>query len=388
MAAVMGLALISTLFYSNLARQNYNVLGWMFFPIALYGLMTEQWLIAGAAWLAASFGSFSVVVVGGLLSLFLAIFNWTVYPVIAILPASLKLAAHFWPSLIHRDFSWVILGVARAIGLVERRVKYKRTSFKKMNFRRIYLLLTYIQFLVAAYILGGKESFIFLTGILIFLINSVLFRFADEQTMAMLMFSLGTALAIKISHPSMLVFYWILISPAPRLLAFPARKDVYDMVPALAPFNIRPFMDGMEKFLSPVQEGQRILMAFNDPSDLYEKVFDGQRLLLELACYTSTVRGIHYMPDWWAVFELNYVGAPDFWGQDVSTVLQNIKRWKADYLVIYQLESGTALDSKWKNAGFRPVNKFAWSDYAEELQNCSNGLLPDWWLLEIPKVEA
>ncbi|MBI5952674.1 MAG: hypothetical protein HY865_13540 [Chloroflexi bacterium] len=383
-AGVMGLALISPLFYYNLVRQNYNVLGWVFFPIGLYGLMTGRWAITGVAWLAASFGSFTVVVLGGLFSLVFSVFSWTIFPILAILPAGLKLAAHFLPLIDQRNFSKVTLGVAKAIGLVEGKAKYKRTKSKKINLKQIYLSLTYIQFLAAAYLLGGETSLIFLMGMLIYLVNSTSFRFADEQSMSMLMFSLGTVVAITISHPSILVFYWLLVSPPPRFLSFPSFANVNDMVPPISPFNIQPLLAGMEKFLTPVHKGQRILMAFDNPMGSYEKIFDGYRILLELPSYASTVKGIHFMPDWWGVFELNYEGAPDFWGRDIPSALRNIKQWKVDFLVIYQ-ESGTELEPKWEEAGFRQVGKFAWSDYTEELQNAYEGLLPDWWLLEAPK---
>jgi hypothetical protein len=388
MGGVMGLALVSPLFYSNLVRQNYNILGWIFFPIGLYGLMTGHWGLAGAAWLAASFGSVTVVVLGGLFSFFYAVSGWTIYPFIAILPAGLKLATHFWPFLYQDEFQQVFQSVAKAVGLVEGKAKYKRTTSKTITLQRIYLLLIYLQFLIAAFLLDGKVSIVFLIGILIYLINSTLFRFADDQSMYMLMFSLGTALTIAISEPSLLFFYWILISPAPRFLAFPSYKDVYDVVPPVSPFSIRPFIDGMEKFLSPVKSGQRVLMAFSDPEGIYENLFDGQRLLLELPCYVSTTRDIHYMPDWWGVFELNYEGAPDFWGRDVPSVLRNIGEWKVDYIVIYQEERGASLDSRWSNAGFRPIGKFSWSDYSDKFQGGYVGPLPDWWLLEIPKVKA
>src|SRR5262249_8318141 len=70
--AVMSLAIVSTTFLASIARQNYNVIGWMFFPLGLYGLLTQQWVVAGLAWFAASFGSFTVVFWGAILSLITA----------------------------------------------------------------------------------------------------------------------------------------------------------------------------------------------------------------------------------------------------------------------------------------------------------------------------
>jgi hypothetical protein len=215
-------------------------------------------------------------------------------------------------------------------------------------------------------------------------VNAILVRFADEQTMYMLMFSVGTAMTMKIADPSLLVFYWLLISPAPRLLAFPSQSNVYDIVPRLVPFNIHSLMEGMEKFLEPASKGQRIFMAFSDPAGVYENIFDRQRLLPELIEYVATQKGIHFMPDWWAVFELNYEGAPNFWGRDVSSVCENVKRWKADFVIVYLEDAGLPLDLNWEMAGFEPVRRFAWSDYIKEVADEYKGKLPDWWLLKIP----
>ena len=37
-------------------RQNYQILGWMWLPTALYGVSSEQWALASFAWFAAVFG--------------------------------------------------------------------------------------------------------------------------------------------------------------------------------------------------------------------------------------------------------------------------------------------------------------------------------------------
>ena len=76
-------------------------------------------------------------------------------------------------------------------------------------------------------------------------------------------------------------------------------------------------------------------MAFDNPQGVYENVFDGYRTLLELPFYVSSEREIHFVPDWWAVYDSNFEGAPDFWGRDVDSVIEDTKRWKADYNVIW-----------------------------------------------------
>ena len=67
------------------------------------------------------------------------------------------------------------------------------------------------------------------------------------------------------------------------------------------------------------------------------------------------------MPDWWAVFELNYEGA-DFWGRDVDSVSRNAREWHAEYVIVYEERDGV-LGNDWEGAGFRALQEFRWDAY-------------------------
>jgi len=84
--------------------------------------------------------------------------------------------------------------------------------------------------------------------------------------------------------------------------------------------DISPLIDKMQTFFEPVSENKRVLISFDDPQNIYENVFDGYRRLLEVPHYYASVKKFRLFPDWWGVFELNYDGAPDFWGRDVKSV--------------------------------------------------------------------
>lgn len=385
---VMGLALISTLFYVNIARQNYNIISWFFFPVGLYGLITGHWAIAGIAWVLAGFGGITVVFVGGIYSVFAAILYGSLFPILAFIPACLFLVPQFWPLLFQGEIGNTILLITKAIGAKEQKAKYRRVGLKRFDISVYYFLFLCIQYLAFVYFLSGNIPVFFLIGIFIFFVNSTFFRFADTQSMYMLMLSLGVCTTILEFHPLLLISYWLLISPLPKLILFPTHKNILDIVPLLAPFDIQPLMDGMENFLSPVQKGQRVLMAYQDPGGVYENIFDGYRVLLELPLYVSAMKEIHFMPDWWAVAQLNYEGAPDFWGREIDQVLKNVRDWHADYVVVYQ-ESKSELHLKWQQAGFNPLSKFSWSNYAESLQGALvDSKLPDWWIMEVPQNKA
>ena len=95
-------------------------------PLGLYGMLTENYWIAGVAWIAASLGSLTVVFIAGWLSLAWALFHSNVWPLIALMPAAIKLVSHF---LFTDNLRASLIKVASSIGfndIKNAEVKYKR----------------------------------------------------------------------------------------------------------------------------------------------------------------------------------------------------------------------------------------------------------------------
>ncbi len=385
-SAVMALALISTTFYGNIfGHQNYNALGWLFFPLVIFGLINHLWILLALASLFVSFGSFTVFFISCLLSVVYAISIGSINPILATLPVILKMSTHFFPLFKSGKAKEIMSNVAKAIGLTKRKAKYKR-PIRFWSFDLLYFMVIYGQFFFVDYFLTHRVSIVLLISIILVLINSTYFRFADRQSMQMLILSITTAETLNSQSCYLLPSYWIAISPLPLFIGFPSMNKVLSIVPKLAPYSIENLARKIEKFLGPVKPGERILMTFKDPKGSYHKIFDGYRILLELPFYVSTIKGIHLMPDWWAVFDLNYEGAPDFWGTDVTRVSKNASDWNAHFVVIYQ-EAGTTLHTQWEKAGFRVLTRFSWAEQERELQGIKpyTGKTPEWWLLKVPE---
>lgn len=379
---VLALAVISTSFYANtFFLQNYNALGWVFFPLGLYGLESGNWLLAAFAWFSASFCSLTVVFIAGCLSAMLALQSMSLWPLMAILPATLKLLTHFGPAVSQNEGKASALKVMASIGTFTRGAKYTRKR-RKIGVRQVYFFLLYAQFAVVVYYLTGNLPYLLAFGVLMFAINTTVARFADVQSIDMMMMSIVTVVTLQSYELWLLPSYWIVMSPLPLFLALPSASPALDVVPKCAPFCLKRLMEGMEEFLGPVRDGDRVLMAMADPKGVYEDVFDGYRALLELPIYVAARRGIHFLPNWFAVFELNYEGARDFWGRDAESVQANMEEWNAGFAVIYQ-EAGTQLSAQWTNENWETLGRFSWADYAEELrgERVYSGPTPEWWLL-------
>lgn len=385
------LALLSTTFFAGaFAILNYNAMGWMFFPLALWGLMNDNLWVAALAWLGASFTSITVVTIGSALTLVFAIESLSFSAFATVIPAALKVASHFFmikPG--QRTFAGIvsnIIRIAAGVGLPGAQAKYKRKPiYGRINVLFLYFSLLYLQFGLSFWWLTGEQPWVWWGAMALYAINKIVARFADEQSLYMTLFSVATALTLANPDPLLLMAYWVAVSPIPRALGDGTRAESFDRPPPLRPYRVQPLLDRIDGFLSPLSERQRVLMAFNDPQGAYEKLFDGYRTILEAPLFVAARRNIHFLPDWWTVFDCNYEGAPNFWGRECGQVLDNVRYWSADYVVVYQV-SGTELEKCWTEHGFGVAGQLDWSECAQELQHETPwvGPTPTWWLLKAP----
>lgn len=381
---ITGTALISTTFYTNLFRQqNYNVVGWAIYPLFLYFSSTNDWLLAGIVLVGVSFGSFTLVVISGFYAVALSVFFGTFYPILFLLPATLKLALHFYPVFKSGKASSILQNVLKAIGATKGKARYTRKAVSKINMKFLYFLFIYLLLFVCLYLFNGELPILLLIAIGVYLLNSLLTRFADEQTVYLLMLTSAIPELMIRENYYLLIPFWIAASPLPGFIGFDVFKKSIDRVIPLKPFFIKPYFDAFEIFFEQVQEREKVIFAWNDPKDQYEKVFDGYRRIYEVALYVATTLKIHLTPDWWTVFELNYEGAPDFWGRSVKEVKLKLEEWNSKYVIVYQ-EDNSILDDKWIEADFNIISQFDWGNFTEDFKPYDkidvDGL--NWWLME------
>ena len=93
---ILIMVLFSTGFYANaFILQNYNALGWAFFPVGIWGWMTGNYWVSLLAWLATSYSSITVVFIAAILSLTFSIKTSSPYPLITLIPACLNFLTNF-----------------------------------------------------------------------------------------------------------------------------------------------------------------------------------------------------------------------------------------------------------------------------------------------------
>jgi hypothetical protein len=232
-----------------------------------------------------------------------------------------------------------------------------------------------------------------LAAVALFGVNQVLVRFADEQSVIVMVVSVFAAqvLAAPPSWAALLAL-WVVANPMPVFLGLCSfeRDRTLVRVQPRKPFDHARLQAALDAFLAPCPAGSRVLFAFDDPQGVYENIFDGYRNLLELPLYVAALRGVHLFPDWHAIAETNYAGAPSWWGRSPAAVRSNAADWRAAHVIVYR-DAGTPFDPAWHDAGFREVASFDWSEWQAELEHMplwQAARAPCWTLLAVPTERA
>lgn len=387
-AIVLALTLFSTGFFAMaFVLQNYNVLGWMFLPAGLFAISQGHYELAALAWFAASLAGLTPLVFAGAFVTVLAIEQMSLAPVLSIIPAIGLYSLNLWPAYRNIGMRSAIAFTAKAIGATDRHVRYRYTS-KRFSARTAYFVVTGTLFIVTCSWVASPP-WLFVVPLALFVVNRTLARFVDEQSAILAMMTGATTIVMTAApDPWLAATLWLVISPTPVLMV-PTNRSALSALADLdprEPVDITLLEDRMRAFLHPVAPGQRVLMAFSDPEGIYERLFDGYSTLLQLPLYVSATRGIHFMPDWWAVFETNYENAPSFWGRSVAAVKKNAEYWHAEFVVVYQ-NTGSSLDDEWSKAGFISCGEFDWAECTPvplEHGRWFGDQIQKWWLLRRP----
>jgi hypothetical protein len=379
--AVFVLTGISTTFYSNtFVLQNYNAAGWAFFSAGLYALLTKQVGLLTLMWLGVSFMSPTVLLFGGAATVAVAFADRSPWLLLALVPAGVKMLTHFW-YLVTGDSAADAVGfVARGIGVTKQGARYKHALRLKLG--DVYLLVLAVQFLGVAYFRSGRWPVVLSVAVAVFVVNSSLMRFADHQSVKLFLAGAAAVEAFLRPDPLVLLSYWYAVSPGPAFVQWDRNRRYLFDVPVYEPYSLERARELAEDFLRPVPDHARVFMAFDDPGESHSKIFDGLGPCRELVHYFATLRRIHFMPDWWAVFHLNYPDAPSLWGRQPAEVAENLARWQAQYAVIYQ-KAGEPLAESWEAAGFTARTRLSWPELAGD---AGDDKVPghdyDFWLLE------
>ena len=380
---------VTVLFFSSssyamaFVRQNYQMLGWMFFPIALFFSSEGNFIMSSIAWYLTGLGGITQIFFGLPVIFYFALINKDTLILLSLIPVLLQLGLRFLPFLQNGGFKGSISEILKIVGFSKNKVLYDR-SIKHYSVLNWYFTGLYFFSLILLGISNQGMSTLIILGITIFIINQRFYRVADLQSVIVMISTLFTFEVIN-SDPSILAILslWLGVNPLGYFLKINQRNEINSKTSPFTPFDHSVLESKVEKFLELVPRNKKIYCAFDDPKGIYSNVFDGLRILHELPIQICLKKGVHLFPDWWAVSSTNYVGSPNFWGRSLDAVLENCEKWHSEFVIIYQ-DSKTTLDKSWLN-NFEKLSELDWSCYQDLLHNSylwTNGVItPKWFLL-------
>jgi len=359
-SATILLGLISTLFYYTAFEAiKYDSLAWALVPLGYYALLTGNLLFFSFLFLAITFLSVSVTIVQGAVWLVIgiAMHEWWILP--AFLPGGFKLLNHFKFVFVGNNLS-AVNAISSLIGLSGSGANLRNMRFGKTGW---YFITLWIMFMLAILIFEQSSNYlpykiqIILSGltIILYILNKRFRRFADEQTLYLLIFCAFSLIAMNIANGLLLLFLWLALSPMPYMLSFTDdtkdRKLVW-WVPKKRPYRLEDACAYVSKFLEPIKENQRILFHFDYDQSIYPD-FEGLKAIKELIQYIFLKRQAFIVPDYYLVAD-SYAGrfplAEILKDSSPFGRLKAMEHIGAHFLLLPS--DGSELSQEWIRAGF------------------------------------
>ena len=126
----------------------------------------------------------------------------------------------------------IIGNLIKAIGLSRKGAKYKRIKKgKTLGIPELYYLLLTVQYVLFYYWLKEEIPVLIIIGIGIYLVNSMVMRFADRESCYLMLMTLCISYAISADNHYILPSLWLVLSPLPLLIGFEYDKRILDVVP-------------------------------------------------------------------------------------------------------------------------------------------------------------
>lgn len=366
------LTLVSpTAFAMAFYRQNYQILGWVWIPSALYALHSGQWVLAtfllltSASFAVTPFLLILVPVSVGLvgspnIELFICLLLTLIF-IFIILTRPWK--------RIETLQGWKLFGMQ--IGTFGRRTaRYRRTSMK-LHLPLVFVLATYGTATMLLWTANRSIPWPLVLALILTLVNERLCRIADFQSLVMLL-SVVLVILVLLNPPSLVTIFalWFALATPPTLLGVNVDGSVLSLrVRPVQPFSHDVILNRFRRVFERMPPLGTTLMVFRDPEGIYENVFDGFRRLIEAPILVGMEFDRRVIPDWYFIAETNREGAPDVWCKTWGQVESKVKEYCADSVIIFSVEGRNVLEGSQQTftTVFQPVDRIEFDEAMDSM---------------------
>lgn len=354
----------STIFATAFVNQNYQILGFMWYPILFYSISNHSQILSSLIITTISYFSITAAL---LVYPILIIEIGTVHPgsflSICIIPITILVARLSKIPRGSSSFRNTWIDLLKLIGFTRRGVKYRRKSMR-VNFPLIYITITHILLAGGIFLQGGKKAELIVITTIMMTINETLFRIADRESLILLNVSVAVY-AVLINRPSILlvILFLIVVNPLPIFLGIPMILDKHNRkrIKPLSPFNLQPVLKATSDLLGDQRIGRLALMCFQDPVGEYEKLFMDYSKYIEVPIWAGSNLGIHVIPDWYFVAQTNYPNAHSVWCSSPSDASRILRDYGGNCAIFFgdnHLLHGESLSSQFELVGKLDFSEF------------------------------
>jgi len=343
---ILGVVFFSTLFFAIFIEiQNYNIIGWMLYPIFLTYLEDGSYLVLSLVLFLIALSSFTGFFIAGILVIISSIYLSDFYLLVTLLPGGIKWILPILISMKDR----VVSKMFGAIGVYDK-VKYRRKSKKRLSIETTYILGLQVQFLFFTFMINDVNFSIVLLAVIVFLfiVNELLIRFADQQSLYLAFLSVSIFYLLNVNFDYILLYsfmftifpiYGLIMNVRPlgnRFISPGVRK----------PFNAQKTIEDLSYFLDKAPDASRLLIAYENPKGVYEHLFYNHqyKVFNEIFQYTAILKSILVFPNWYFVFENNKENDDEsFWIDNEKEAINYMKKNNITYILVPNF-----LSEEWK----------------------------------------
>jgi len=346
----MLIVLMGTTFHAQLFYlQNYNGLGWALFPLFLWALHTNEWILAGGLVLVFAFTSVTVAAFSILLMISGAILNWSFWPLAATLPAGCKLATHALPFLSKKNGKTLVRFILTSIGTKTKTRTLSYSSFFQYPARFQFII--NFQFFVVAALLAPIFPAYFLVGLILFGLRYYGIRFADDYGYQILLLSLAFPLVATSENILVFLSFILVASPLTYFSETGAMLGTESPIPSTRPIDTTTLLAPAHSLLRRTKSGDRILFGFSDPEGLMDNLWDG--LFYQFSCFVHAgfLQNTLVLPNSLAVFEIMNGRDMTIWGRDPDTLYNNAVNLGCSHVCLSYAASKSMDDPRFAHCG-------------------------------------
>lgn len=351
---MLTIIFFSTLFFATFIEvQNYNILGWMLYPIFLTYLANQDYVFLTILLFFISLLSFTAFFVATIF-VFVSSFYFNNYFLIFMpLFGVIVVGVPVFFSFLNKS----VFEVLKCIGSVDR-AKYSMKNWKKLTIVKSYMIIIILQYILVYYSFNGfnYELLLLIIAFILYINNELFIRFADQQTFYILFITLIMFSVLELNSIDCILFISFFIANYPVYALLANVKVTNNSL--IRPFSRKPYftkncIEAMSSMFSVIPSYSRILVAYKNPEGQYSNIFNGHGVFNEPLQYAANINDLCIFPDLYMVISNNTEDSDEsFWVNSEDEAFFYMKKNYIKYLILPSF-----YNEKWENK-FKHIREY------------------------------